>query len=733
MTPDELTFLLQSMSLDEKIGELYQLSATYLDVEAVTGPADALGLSAEDVERAGSCLSVTGAKVLRAIQQRHIARQPHHIPMLFMADIINGYKTIFPIPLGQGAAFDPALTEECAAVAAREAAAAGVHVTFSPMADLVRDARWGRVMEATGEDPYLNAQMAAAMVRGYQGPGNRLTDKGRVAACVKHFAGYGAPMGGRDYNTVELSPRTLRDDYLPAYRAAVEAGAALVMTSFNTLDRVPSSANRWLLRDVLRREWGFDGVIISDWAAIQELIAHGVAEDDAQAAELALRAGVDIDMSTGVYARNLKNLLDEGRVSQALIDEAVLRVLVLKNKLGLFDAPDKDGSEADEQALLQCPAHRETARRAAAASFVLLKNVSAFLPLRREERVAVIGPYAMEDRLHGAWSVFADDHDCVSLAEGLRAGYPDRRMTFAPGCPMISPDVRISTYEPAPLPDPDAALAEALDLAARADKVILALGEPREFSGECASRTDITLPACQLDLFRRVRAVNPNVGVIVFSGRPLDLREIDEGANTVLAAWLPGTEGGAALAQVLCGDAAPTGKLPMCFPRSVGQVPMSYDHLRTGRPLTHSYLDARFCSQYIDAPNDPLYPFGHGLTYTTFDISPVTLDRSEMTANEVITASVCVTNTGSLPGTETVQLYLRDLVGSVARPVRSLRGFRKVTLSPGESAEVTFTIREDMLRFWNVDMAYVSEPGVFEAYVGADSTTDNKARFVLRG
>lgn len=731
MTPNELTALLQSMSLDEKIGELYQLSATYLDVDAVTGPADELGLSAEDVARAGSCLSVTGAKVLHAIQQRHIARQPHHIPMLFMADIINGYKTIFPVPLGQGATFDPALVEECAAVAAREAAAAGVHVTFSPMADLVRDARWGRVMEATGEDPYLNAQLAAAMVRGYQGPDNRLTDKGRLAACVKHFAGYGAPMGGRDYNTVELSPRALREDYLPAYRAAVEAGAALVMTSFNTLDRVPSSANRWLLRDVLRREWGFDGVVISDWAAVKELIAHGVAEDDAQAAELALRAGVDIDMSTGVYARNLKALLDAGRVTQALIDEAALRVLELKNKLGLFEAPDKDGSEADERALLQCPAHRDAARRAAAASFVLLKNDAAFWPLRREETVAFIGPYAAEDRLHGAWSVFADDHDCVSLAEGLRAAYPERRMTFAPGCPLLGPDVQISAYQPDPLPDPDAALAEALALAARADKVVLALGEPREFTGECASRTDIALPACQLDLYRRVREVNPNVGVVVFGGRPLDLREIDAGAQAVLAAWLPGTEGGAALARVLCGDDAPTGKLPMCFPRGVGQVPMSYDHLRTGRPLTHSYLDARFCSQYIDAPNESLYPFGHGLTYTTFAISPVTLDRADMTAGGVITAAVRVTNTGSRPGTETVQLYLRDLVGSVARPVRSLKGFRKVTLPPGESADVAFTIREDMLRFWNIDMDYVSEPGAFEVYIGADSTTDNKAQFTL--
>lgn len=734
MQKEALQALLQDMSLEEKIGELYQLSAAFFDVDTVTGPAEALGLTPEAVQAAGSCLSVTGAEKIRRIQEQHMASQPHHIPMLFMADIINGYKTVFPIPLAQGATFDPPLVESAAAIAAREAAAAGLHVTFSPMADLVQDARWGRVMESTGEDAYLNGCMAAAMVRGYQGEKGRLVEKGRMAACLKHFAGYGAPLGGRDYNTVELSPRTLREDYLPAYQSAIDAGCAMVMTSFNTLNRVPSTANRWLMRDVLRGEMGFAGVLISDWAAVGELIPHGIAQDEAQAAELAMKAGVDVDMATGVYARNIKGLLQSGRLDEALIDEAVLRILILKNDLGLFENPFKDASEEDEDTLLLCQEHRRAAQDCAIKSFVLLKNETDFLPLKQQETIAVIGPYANHCQINGGWSIFAEDSDCTTLRQGIEQCFPDCHVTFAPGSTMVDPGVKVIPFKYAAIDqelDAQKALEEAVNLAKKADKVVLALGEPRDYTGECTSRANLTLPECQMKLLRQVCAANPETGVVLFGGRPLDLREIERNAKAILMAWLPGTEGGNALAKVLFGKAAPSGKLPMSFPYCVGQVPVSYNRLNTGRPLRGDYRAQRFSSQYIDIPNEPLFPFGYGLTYTSFSCSQVMLDGTEMTAQHPLHASVQVMNTGKTAGTETVQMYIRDVAGSVARPLRSLKGFRKVTLAPGESERVVFEITEDMLRFYDINMDFVSEPGQFEVYIGFDSTASNGAAFTL--
>lgn len=735
MTQQELEALLSDMSLEEKIGELFQLPSYFFNGDMVTGPARELGITSQDIRLAGSCLSVTGAGRIREIQQNHIKNHPHHIPMLFMADIINGYRTVFPIPLAQGCTFDPDLAEECASVSAREAAAAGLHVTFSPMADLVRDARWGRVMEATGEDSYLNGQMAAAMVRGYQGRENVLTRKGKLAACLKHFAGYGAPQGGRDYNTVELSERTLREDYLPAYKAAVDAGCALVMTSFNTLDRIPSSANRRLLRDVLRGEMNFEGLVISDWCAVSELLSHGIAADEEEAAALALRAGVDIDMASPVYLKNLKEMVRQHRIDEKLIDEAARRVLTLKNKLGLFENPYKDGSEVAEETLILCKQHRAAARDCAEKSFVLLKNEQDFLPIKKEsETVAFIGPFAGNRLLSGSWSFFGDDNDCVTLKAGIEKYYPDARAHFAPGCPTVDPGTEVLGFQKVPPReeiDYPAALEAAAALAGTVDKVVLALGEHRDYTGEGASRANITLPACQLELFRRVTAVNPNVCVVLFNGRPLDLREIEEHAKAVLEAWLPGIEGGSALARILYGDAAPSGRLAMSFPYCVGQVPVHYNHLSTGRPFSGDYRTTRYFSKYLDIPNEPLYPFGYGLTYTSFGYSQVCLDSDVLHAGEALCASVEVTNTGIRTGTETVQLYLRDIAGSVARPVRELNGFRKITLAPGERQRVSFSVTEEMLRFYNIEMEYVSEPGQFELFIGPDSATDNSAVFTL--
>lgn len=735
MTQEKLEALLSEMSLDEKIGELFQLPSYFFDGGNATGPAAELGITSEDVKVAGSCLSITGAETVKRLQQIHMENHPHHIPMLFMADIINGYHTIFPIPLAQGCTFDPELAWQCAEMAAREAAAAGIHVTFSPMADLVRDARWGRVMESTGEDTYLNGLFAAAAVKGYQGKENDLDTKGHIAACLKHFAGYGAPQGGRDYNTVELSERTLREDYLPAYKAAVDAGTALVMTSFNTLDRIPSSGNRWLMRDILRKEMGFQGVLISDWAAVAELVPHGIVEDDRQAAVLAMEAGVDIDMASPVYIKNLKELVLSGSIPESLLDEAVLRVLTLKNRLGLFENPMKDASETDEQNLLLCPGHRSLARECAEKSFVLLKNEENFLPLNKEkETIAVIGPFADSKLINGAWSFFGDDGNCISLKEAVLENYPQCPVSFAAGCPMTEPGTPVLGFQkeaPKETLDMDIAIDEALTLAKSADKVILALGEHREYTGEGASKADITLPPCQLELLKQVCQVNPNTGVVLFGGRPLDIRDVKKHAKAILAVWMPGTEGGNAIARTLFGDSVPSGKLSMSFPYCVGQAPVHYNHLNTGRPFHGDYRECRFGSKYLDIPNEPLYPFGYGLSYTTFSCSEVTLDSRRLIQGETLHASVSLSNTGNRTGTETLQLYIRDLAGSVARPVRELKGFTKVTLAPGEERKITFEITEDMLRFYDIHGKYVSEPGRFELFIGSDSTTENKAAFVL--
>ena len=732
MNTQELRQLLADMSLEEKIGQLVQLPSYFQNAGMATGPAAEMGLTDEDLRLAGSYLSVLGADKVRELQTSYMANHPHHIPLILMADIINGYRTVFPIPLAQGCTFQPDMVEKGAQVAAREAAASGVHVTFSPMADLVRDARWGRVMESTGEDAYLNGQMAAAMVRGYQG--QSLAEKGRIAACLKHFAGYGAPEGGRDYNNVELSPRTLRDDYLPAYKAAIDAGCEMAMTSFNTLDRIPSTANRWLMRDVLREEMGFAGVLISDWGAVMELVPHGIAANFREASHLAIEAGVDMDMSSPCYIHELKKLVEDGVVAEALIDESCWRVLTLKNKLGLFENPFRDLSAEDEKSLLLCAEHRAAAQECAENSFVLLRNEEDILPLKHSEKVAFIGPYVDNQLTCGSWAIFSDDADAIPLRRALVAQENLPEDAFAPGCPIADPDRQILGFQK-PVPtdptDPETALAQAVAMARQADKVVLALGEHREQSGESSSQTCLTLADCQLRLLDAVAEVNPNVAVVLYCGRPMDLRAVQAKAKAILVAWMPGTEGGPAIARTLYGECAPSGRLAMAFPYHVGQLPLHYNQMSTGRPFHGDYRTQRMASKYQDAPNEPLYPFGFGLTYTTFAYSGVTLDRDTLTHEGELHASVRITNTGERPGTETTQLYLRDLVGSVVRPVRELKGFHRVTLQPGESATVTFTITEDMLRFHDVHMNLVSEPGDFEVFIGPDCQTDNKARFTL--
>lgn len=732
MKEEKLRELLGKMSLKEKAGQMFQASGSLYDENSVlTGPMKESGFTEENLELAGSVIGVQDAAAMRKLQERYIRQHPHGIPLLFMMDVINGYRTIFPIPLGQGASFDPDLTRQCAEAAAREASASGIHVTFAPMADLVRDARWGRVMESTGEDPFLNGLFCQAMVRGFQG--DHVGESGRLAACVKHFAAYGAPVAGRDYNTVELSEHTLREYYLPAYKKGIEAGAEMVMTSFNTVNGIPATGNEYLMRQILRREFGFDGVLISDWTAIEELIAHGYCEDRKDAAYRAMRAGVDIDMMSGIYPEWLCRLVESGAVSMEAVDQAVWRILCLKNRLGLFENPYKDAGETAEKKLFLCSEHRALAREAAARSFVLLKNEDV-LPLRPETRVAWIGPYTDTRDLTGSWS-FTGDKSAIPTIREILPEYT-AHTEGCPGCPMLDPETDLRTLTEKQMDFPsleerERMMREAEKCAEKAETVVLFLGEHPIQSGEASSRTKPVVPKIQMELFRRVSRVNSNLVVVLFSGRPLEIREISGKAKAVLEVWLPGTEGARAILETLMGERMPEGKLSMSFPWDTGQIPVYYNEDPTGRPDLEEKKEDRFRSRYLDAPNGALYPFGFGLTYTRFRVSPVQLDSSVLHPGETLKASVILENTGSRQGTETLQLYIRDVSASVVRPVKELRDFRKVTLLPGESREVTFEIREEQLRFWRADGTFGSEKGRFQVFIGQDSSVREFENFEL--
>ena len=700
----------------------------------VTGSEVDQGISGEDLTLAGSILGAIGAQEIKGLQKRCMEKQPHHIPVVFMADIINGYKTIFPIPLALGCTFSQEDARTAGDVMARESAADGLHVTFAPMVDLVRDARWGRVMESTGEDPYLNSRMAEAMVRGIQGEGEHY--EGHLGACTKHFAAYGAPTAGKEYNNVELSERTLREDYLPAYQAAVDAGSAMMMTSFNTLDRIPATGNQWLMRKILREEMGFEGVLVSDYNAIGELMTHGVAEDKKEAARQALEAGTDLDMMSGCYMSSLEELVKEGTIREELIDEAVLRILKLKNKLGLFEDPYRglEGQSGIREIFTE--ENRAKARKAAGDSMVLLENQEGFLPLKKQEKVAFIGPYAEDKHILGAWSFFGDIEQAVTCRQGIEE--KGARAVFEKGCGMVNPGqtlygFRYNMTGTESREETEALIEKAAKTAAECDKVVLLIGEAPIQTGEGASRGDITIPEVQKKLLDAVTKANKNTGAVVFAGRPLDLREVREKTKAILYAWMPGTEGGHAVADILYGDVEPQGRLSMSLPWSVGQVPVFYGELSTGRHIEDGeWVENRFLSRYSDMPNQPLYPFGYGLGYTEFSYSEVKLDKEEICMGESLQVSITVKNTGRRRGTETVQLYVTDKVGSVARPMRQLKGFTKLTLEPGESKDAVFTLTSEDLKFYTRSMEYKAEPGDFIVWAGADSRTKNGKQFKLR-
>ncbi len=706
--------ILARLTLDEKIGQLVQYTGGF-----ETGPG---GRRVNDEQRTliregkvGSLLNVFGSDQVRELQRIAVEESHAKIPLVFGLDVIHGFRTTFPIPLAEAAAWDPEAAERSARISAAEAASAGIQWTFAPMVDIARDPRWGRIAEGAGEDPFLGAAMAAARVRGFQGRG--LADPASIMACVKHYAAYGAAEGGRDYNTVDISERTLRDVYLPPFKAAVDAGAGTVMASFNEIAGVPSSGNRRLLTEILRGEWKFDGFVVSDWNSVGELIPHGFAANTAEAAQRAINAGLDMDMMSGCYRDNLAALVGDGKVGMATLDEAVRRILRMKLRLGLFADPYRGISAQREKKTVLSAANLEAARDIARRSIVLLRNEGGLLPLRKDlKTLAVIGPLA-ESRSDpvGCWAGATDTNDVVTVLEGVRAALPAAaRLLVARGCTIDGSDT--------------SGIAAAVAAARQADAVLLVVGESRDMSGEAACRSTLDLPGRQEDLVRAVQAAGRPVVLVLMNGRPLSISWEAQHVPAILETWFLGLKAGDAIADVLFGDYNPSGRLPVTFPRTVGQVPIYYNHKNTGRPASDS---DHFTSHYLDLPSSPLYPFGFGLSYTSFDYAGLSLRAAEIGPADTIRASVTVTNTGTRPGDETVQLYVRDEFGSVTRPVRELKAFRKVHLTAGQQTTVEFAVPVASLAFTTLEMKHAVEPGTFRLYIGPDSSRGLEASFAV--
>lgn len=689
--------LLARMTLEEKIGQLQQL-----DGEA-NGNYRPEHLELVRKGLLGSTLNVRGAERSNELQRVAIEQSRLKIPLLFGFDVIHGYRTIFPIPLGEASSWDTVAVERAASIAAREARASGVHWTFAPMVDIARDARWGRIAEGSGEDPYLGAALARARVRGFQGADYSAPD--RVVACAKHWAAYGAAEAGRDYNTTDMSENTLRDIYFPPFKATADAGVGTFMSAFNDLNGVPATANPFIMTEVLRNEWKFDGFVVSDYTAVEELLKHGVAADGSEAVRLALTAGVEMEMVSRLYNKHIAQLLREGKLSQAVLNEAVRRILRIKFRLGLFERPFADA--AREQSALANPGHIKAARDIASRSMVLLKNERETLPLSKTlKSIAVIGPLADSQKdMIGSWSGDGRAGDAVTLLAGIKAKVGPRvKVSYAKGCEIND--------------DSTAGFDEALKAARGADVAIVAVGESAEMSGEAASRSSLDLPGRQLELVKALHATGKPVIVVLMNGRPLSINWVAENVPAILETWFAGTQGGHAIADVLFGDVNPGGKLPVTFPRNAGQCPIYYNHKNTGRPPD---ANNKYTSKYLDVAWTPLFPFGYGLSYTKFRLTNLQLSARSIPTNGRLTASVEVENAGSRAGDEVVQLYIRDVASSVTRPVKELKGFERITLRPGERRRVTFTLGPEQLGFYNRDMRFTVEPGEFKVFAGTNS------------
>ena len=726
--------LLAKMTLEEKIGQLNLPSAG----DFTTGQAQNsdIGKKIED-GFVGGLFNIKGAEKIRAVQKVAVEKSRLKIPLIFGMDVIHGYETNFPIPLGLAASWDMNLIQQSARVAAREATADGISWTFSPMTDISREPRWGRVSEGSGEDPYLGSEIAKAMVYGYQGKDLSLSNT--IMACVKHFALYGAGEAGRDYNTVDMSHLRMFNEYFPPYKAAVDAGVGTVMASFNEVDGIPATGNKWLQTEVLRNQWGFDGFIVTDYTGINEMIDHGMG-DLQQVSAMSLNAGIDMDMVGEGFLKTLKKSLQEGKVSQASIDQAAKRILEAKYDLGLFEDPYRYGNAKLAAKEVYSLENRNIARNTAAQSVVLMKNDHHVLPLKKSGTVAVIGPLVNNSlNMAGTWSVAAKHANAVSLMKGLQDNFgKEVKFISAKGANIDYSEKLENIYAAhGKLTDRDARskeelLKEAVSVANQADVIVLAIGESAEMSGESSSRTEIDIPASQVDLLMELKKTGKPIVVVLFTGRPLALTNIKEVPEAILNVWFPGTEAGNAISDVLFGTVNPSGKLPMTFPRSLGQVPLYYNHKNTGRPLGKEQTDKceyhRFRSNFMDECNTPLYPFGYGLSYTQFSYGDLSVSTTNPKGNQTIQASVTVTNTGNYDGAEVVQLYIRDMVGSITRPVKELKGFQKIFLKKGETKKVTFNISPEELKFYNSSLKYDWEAGAFEIMIGTNSEEVQKVK-----
>ena len=732
----EVDSILALMTLEEKIGQLNLPSSG----DITTGQAKSSDIASKIAAgKVGGLFNIKTAAKIKEVQRIAVEESRLKIPLLFGMDVIHGYQSTLPIPLGLAASWDMDLIQQTARVAAQEASADGINWTFSPMVDISRDPRWGRISEGSGEDPFLGSKIAAAMVKGYQG--DDLSANNTLLACVKHFALYGASEAGRDYNTVDMSRVRMYNDYLPPYKAAIDAGVASVMASFNEVDGIPATANKWLLTDVLREQWGFNGFVVSDYTGINEMVAHGIGNLQ-QVSARALNAGLDMDMVGEGFLTTLKKSLEEGLVSETTIDTAVKRILTAKYQLGLFDDPYKYCDTTRTKNEVFTKENRDFARKVSAESMVLLKN-EGLLPLKKSGSIALIGPLAnTSHNMAGTWSVATQQEKSISVLEGLKEVAGEAvTINYAKGSNVAYDEAyekRITMFGKEITRDgrTDAQLlAEALEVAQKSDVVVAAIGETAERSGESSSITNLQIPKAQQDLLDALLATGKPVVVVLFTGRPLAITKIQEEAPAILNAWFPGSEAGLAIADVLFGAVNPSGKLTATFPRNVGQVPLFYAHKNTGRPLdpakTADCGFQKFTSNYLDVCNTPLYPFGFGLSYTTFSYSDVTLDKAELGPNDSITVSVKVKNTGDFDGKEVVQLYVRDVVRSTTPPVRELKGFKKLFLKKGEEQIVQFKLQTEDLKFYDTDLNFIAEPGEFQVFVGGDSTTELQNRFEL--
>ena len=725
--------LMGKMTLQEKIGQLN----LPVSGEIVTGQAKSSDVAGKIRKgQVGGLFNVKGVENIREVQKIAVEQSRLKIPLLFGMDVIHGYETVFPIPLALSCSWDMEAIKESARIAAKESSADGICWTFSPMVDICRDPRWGRMAEGGGEDPYLGSEISAAMVKGYQG--DDLTDKNTIMACVKHFALYGAPEAGRDYNTVDMSHLSMFNNYFPPYKAAIDAGVGSVMTSFNVVDGIPATGNKWLMTDVLRDRWGFDGFVVTDYTAISEMIAHGMG-DLQQVSAMSLSAGTDMDMVADGFLTTLEKSLKEGKVTMAEIDKACRRILEAKYKLGLFDDPYKYCDASRVKKDIFTAENRTVARKIATETFVLLKNENNLLPLQRKGKIALVGPLAnTKANMPGTWSVAAASDKYNSLYESMKQSLAGKaEVLYAKGSNLMYDAQREAeaTMFGREMRDPRSAqelLDEALSVASQADVIVAAVGESSEMSGESSSRTNLEMPDAQRDLLTALKKTGKPVVLVYFAGRSTVMTWEQENFPAILNVWFGGSEAADAICDVVFGDVSPSGKLTTTFPKNVGQIPLYYNHLNTGRPLEAGKWFSKFRSNYLDIDNDPLYPFGYGLSYTTFRYGDLQLSNNSMNEKGKITASVTVTNTGNYDADEIVQMYIRDMVGSVARPVKELKGFERIHLKKGESRTVSFDITAEQLKFYNSALNWVCEPGEFEVMVGGNSRDVQTKKFSLQ-